>query len=440
MKPTDALPHPPDWRTETVGKAVEIRRGVSWAKSEEHDTRRVGTFPVLRIGNVQERLQLDELLFVSGIPDKAAVRKRVSRGWVLVVGSNGNRQRVGNGVLIREDTDFLFASFLIAARPKDGSGLTPGFFYRWLMSPQVQSYLSASSEGTTGLRNLSHSFFRAMAIPFPATRAEQDGVVAVLDAVDAVTDQVTAEVESARNVKRAMSQALFSRGAKGEELKKTAVGIVPESWDVVTVRSVVHEFQYGLSVAMQADGVLPILRMGNIQAGDVEFDSLKYVTLAERVYAPYVVHRGDVLFNRTNSQEHVGKVGIYRRDEPAVFASYLIRLVPDRERIDPYYLGQVLNSYPAQCRIKRYATPGVQQVNVNATNLSRVLIPIPVGKDSLDEQREIAAVLEEADTKIRSYRPVLASLRALKQSLVGDLVSGATRIRDRQSKIDDADD
>jgi type I restriction enzyme S subunit len=179
---------------------------------------------------------------------------------------------------------------------------------------------------------------------------------------------------------------------------------------------------------MQLRGDTPILRMGNIQDGDVVLDELKYVSLPHGAIAPYMVNRGDVLFNRTNSQEWVGKVGIYRSDQPAVFASYLIRLLPNRDAIDGYFLGHVLNSHPVQCRIKRYATPGVQQVNINATNIGKVLIPVPSGPKGLSEQREIASILESADAGVRQYEPVLQAQRALKKSLMHDLLSGRMRV------------
>ena len=179
--------------------------------------------------------------------------------------------------------------------------------------------------------------------------------------------------ERARETKRALLQRLFTHGTRGESQTKTPVGWIPKSWIVRDVKSVALEFQYGLSVAMQTSGALPILRMGNIQSGDVILDGLKYVTLADRVTSPCLLKRGDVLFNRTNSQELVGKIGIYRSDKPAVFASYLIRVKPNPKLVHNYYLGQLLDSYDTQCRIKRYATPGVQQVNINAKNLGKVL-------------------------------------------------------------------
>jgi type I restriction enzyme S subunit len=358
---------------------------------------------------------------------KTIEQKRVEKGWSVMVGSNGNRRRIGNAVFVEQDAEFLFASFLLAAKPKTDSDVTPEFFYRWLRSEQVQSYLSASSEGSTGLSNVSHSFLRKMAIAFPKVD-EQAAIVRVLDAADAAIDRAREAAAKAAEVKRALAQELFSKGTRRELQKKTPVGFIPKSWEVKPVKAVVTSFEYGLSLPMHLKGDTPILRMGNIQQGDVVTDELKYVSLSKALLERYSLKRGDVLFNRTNSQEWVGKVGIYRTDAPAVFASYLIRLHADPEQVDNYFLGQLLNSYVAQCRIKRFATPGVQQVNINATNLGKVLIPVATGSLGLDEQREIAAVLEQADAKRRACEPVIAALKQLKNSLMHDLLTGTVRV------------
>jgi type I restriction enzyme S subunit len=427
MKPTDALPHPADWRTDVVGRVIEIKRGVSWSKDQEHTSSYDGAVPVVGISNVQERLELDKLLWLSGLKSKTIEQKRVEKGWSVMVGSNGNRQRIGNAVFVEQDAEFLFASFLLAAKPLAESGITPEFFFRWLRTEQVQSYLSASSEGSTGLSNLSHSFFRKMAIAFPKEN-EQAAITCILDAVDAAIDRAREAATQAAEFKRALTQELFCKGARGESQKKTPVGFIPNSWEVKPVNAVVRNFEYGLSLPMHLKGATPILRMGNIQHGDVVMEDLKYVTLSKALLDRYLLKRGDILFNRTNSQEWVGKIGIYRTDTPAVFASYLIRLHPDDAQVDNYYLGQLLNTYNAQCRIKRFATPGVQQVNINAKNLGKVLIPLPVGSRGLIEQREIAALLEAADARSRSYVPVLTALEQLKKSLMHDLLTGSVRV------------
>lgn len=433
MRPTEAMPHPSDWTSTSVAESVEIKRGVSWSKPQEHQEPRADTVPVIGISNVQERLELDNLLYLSGVKPAVVAKKRVTAGWSVLVGSNGNRNRIGNAVLVREDAEFMFASFLLAARPKRDSGIQDSYFFRWLSSEPIQAYLSASSEGSTGLNNLSHSFFRSMRLAFPGP-AEQDRITSILDAVDASIDAVRCVQHHACTAKRALAQRLFSEGLRGEPRKKTRIGLIPASWEVVEVKSVVTEFQYGMSVAMQTAGALPILRMGNIQAGDVLLSGLKYVTLPDRFTKPYLLRRGDVLFNRTNSQELVGKIGIYRSDEAACFASYLIRLKNDPDQVDAYYLGQLLGSYGAQCRIRRYATPGVQQVNINAKNLGKVLIPVPPGKKGVQEQKEIAAILEHADDTIRAVDPKLAALNELRRALLFDLLTGLVRTNPKNAE------
>jgi type I restriction enzyme S subunit len=284
MRPTDALPHPGDWTTTSVARGVDIKRGVSWSKDQEHGEPGSGRVPVIGISNVQKTLELQDLLYLSGLKPTAVEKKRVTAGWTVLVGSNGNRARVGNAVIVREDADFLFASFLLAAKPKSQSGLSPEYFYRWLSSEQVQGYLSASSEGTTGLNNLSHSFFRAMSIPVPPPE-EQAAIARIVDAVDGALECTCKAVERAREVKRALVQQVFSNGLRGERQKRTAIGPIPNSWDVVAARAVVRNFQYGLSVPMEAAGRMPILRMGNIQSGNVILGDLKYVNLPEKVLA-----------------------------------------------------------------------------------------------------------------------------------------------------------
>lgn len=307
-------------------------------------------------------------------------------------------------------------------------GLQPRFLSHLPFAEQVTRQLVAWQCGTN-YPAVNERDIRRLALPVPPPD-EQAAIARLLDGVDTALERTRAAAERAREVKRALVQRVFSEGIRREPTRKTVIGYVPQSWDVLQVGSVVTTFQYGLSIPMEARGDLPILRMGNIQDGNVVLSDLKFVSLPPKVVQPYLLRRGDVLFNRTNSQEWVGKVGIFRHDARAVFASYLIRLLPDAGKIDAYYLGHALGSYSSQCRIKRYATPGVQQVNINATNLGKVLIPLPVGHEGLREQRAIAAMLEGADAVIRSYEPVLAAQETLKKSLTHDLLTGRVRVRD----------
>lgn len=303
-------------------------------------------------------------------------------------------------------------------------GTDPRFLYHISCSHEFRGRAVARMEGSTGRQRVPEEVFtRRLLVPIPSPE-EQKAIARALDTVDKALKETRLAQEAARSAKYALLQELLRKGTRGQAQRKTPIGLVPKSWMVAPLASAVLSFQYGLSVPMQTKGELPILRMGDIQEGGIRLEDLKYVSLNSKVTAPYLLKRGDVLFNRTNSQELVGKAGIYRHDTPAVFASYLIRVIPDRAKIDSYFLGHVLNSYSAQCRIKRYATPGVQQVNINATNLGKVLIPIPPETGGLDEQQEIAQVLEAADALVRRFEPKITALQTLKKTLAHDLFTG----------------
>lgn len=283
----------------------------------------------------------------------------------------------------------------------------------------------------TGVPGLSRRDTMAILGAFPPG-PEQRVIADILDAVDAIIKRTRTAIGKARCVKKSLVQTLFTKGIGHARFQSTALGQIPCDWKVVTVGDVLTETQYGLSMPMHQKGQYPILRMAAIRDGNVLLGDLKYVDLAEHVAADYLLRRGDILFNRTNSGDLVGKVGVYRSDRPAVFASYLIRLKTKPDFVDNYFLGQLLTSYPAQCRIKRYATPGVQQVNINATNLQRVQIAVPVGVDGLKEQRTIAEILEQQDECIRQLEGRVDLLNRLKRGLMQDLLTGSKRIKEQR--------
>ena len=118
---------------------------------------------------------------------------------------------------------------------------------------------------------------------------------------------------------------------------------------------------------------------------------------------------GDVLLNRTNSPDLVGKVGIVREDSDAVFASYLVRLVIDRELAEPEFVNYWLNTSNAQRALKRLSTRGVSQANINPTEFRRHC-PLPLAP--LSEQRKITEILRTWDKAIEKLETLrMAKLR-----------------------------
>ena len=136
---------------------------------------------------------------------------------------------------------------------------------------------------------------------------------------------------------------------------------------------------------------------------------------------------GDVLFNRTNSLEHVGKTAMWRGELAAAsFASYLVRLDVDVQKMRPAYLVYWLNLASTQIAIRRFATPGVHQVNINPTNLRRMECAAP--KD-LVEQDAIARRVEQLEKFISIEELQVAKLRQQKHGLMHDLLTGRVRVK-----------
>jgi type I restriction enzyme S subunit len=138
-----------------------------------------------------------------------------------------------------------------------------------------------------------------------------------------------------------------------------------------------------------------MLRMNNLVNGSLDLEDLKYLVLEETEFNKYKLSKGDVLFNRTNSFELVGKTSLFNVDGNYTFGSYLVRLVLKRDVILPEFLTLYLNWDKAQNRLKSLAIKAVGQSNISASRIKTFQIPIPL----LAEQRQIASFLCNKHTR-----------------------------------------
>lgn len=167
---------------------------------------------------------------------------------------------------------------------------------------------------------------------------------------------------------------------------------LPAGWVWARVGEISEMMQYGTSEKAdeEASGI-PVLRMGNIQDGKLDFANLKYFPTKWPDLKEYILQDGDVLFNRTNSAELVGKTAVYKSSHPkAVFASYLIRVRVNREFFEPDILSWFINSFEGRKYISSVVSQQVGQANVNGTKL--FMMPVPFL--TLLEQRKIISEIE----------------------------------------------
>lgn len=307
---------------------------------------------------------------------------------------------------------------LAAIRP--GPDSDPWFLYFALLysKPALEFMATGSTFASVNKNTLN-----GLDIPF-FDRLTQAAIGRFLHSLVYRIEQEDEAVRIAQALKRAAMRTLFARGLRDEPQKETEIGPVPESWKVTTIDDVAMTTQYGLSVCGRASGTYPILRMNCQEDGKVHYRDLQFVDLDSESYDRFRVKPGDLLFNRTNSIDLVGRMAIIEDDRPAVFASYLVRLVVDADRCIPEFLNHFMNWPRTQGEIKKLASRAVGQANINATKLRTVQFPLP----AIDEQQNIVAILEAIDRKIDLHQKKRAVLDDLFKVLLHKLMRGEIRV------------
>ena len=198
---------------------------------------------------------------------------------------------------------------------------------------------------------------------------------------------------------------------------------LPESWAWEKLGWMTCGVEYGTAAKSMKSGTVPVLRMGNIQNAKFDWTDLAYTSDDDEI-AEYLLHDGDVLFNRTNSPELVGKTAIYRGKCPAIFAGYLIRVNQICTIVESQYVNLFLNSAVARQYGNSIKTDGVNQSNINGAKLSNYPFPYC----SIEEQREIARILEKTlsllDDTEADISQELQKADALRQSILKKAFSG----------------
>jgi len=173
---------------------------------------------------------------------------------------------------------------------------------------------------------------------------------------------------------------------------------IPENWLWVQINDITSEIQYGTSKkANYNDTGIPVLRMGNIQNGKLDYTDLKYFDPSSTEALEFLLTEGDILFNRTNSAELVGKTALYHDFYPtSIFASYLICVKIFKDFIMPEIISEFINSVIGKNYIAKVRSQQVGQANVNGTKLAAMPIPlIPYG-----EQEKILEILDTVNSNL----------------------------------------
>ena len=229
-------------------------------------------------------------------------------------------------------------------------------------TPQI-----ATLAGSTTFKEVSRGAFRKFQIPLP-TSSEQQSIVEILDEANALRRRRAEANEKAHRILPALFIKMFGDLATN-----------PMGWKTGTLGDVLSETQYGISTKADSDETgIPILRMNNIGIrGRIDLSNLKYVAFHSATLDKHRLGPGDILFNRTNSKELVGKTGLWRGKMEAVPASYLIRVRVDQEQATPEFIWALMDSRFMKQALFDKARRAIGMANINAKELRSLPIFIP---------------------------------------------------------------
>jgi type I restriction enzyme S subunit len=237
----------------------------------------------------------------------------------------------------------------------------------------------------------------AISIPLPPL-AEQRRIAEVLDRAEALRAKRRAALAQLDALTQSLFLDLFGDPAAN-----------PKDWPIRVIGDLLESACYGTSEKSGGTGEFPVLRMNNIaRTGEMDYTDLKFMDLPAKLHDRFLVRDGDVLFNRTNSADLVGKTGIFRGSKPMAYAGYLIRLRVTDEN-DPEYLSRFLNSGYSKRMLRGMCKSIIGMANINATEVQAMKIPQP----PLPLQREFAGRVTGVEKLKAAQRAALTELDAL---------------------------
>lgn len=272
-----------------------------------------------------------------------------------------------------------FKSFIL---PKE---IEPRFVYHYLR--HIKPIAEALATGTT-FKELSGAAAARLPLQL-APVPEQKRIADKLDALIARVDSCRERLDRVPLILKRFRQSVLATATNGELTREWREARGLKEWSEVKLENVASEFSYGSAAKSAKAGKVPVLRMGNIQDGLLDWEDLVFTSDAAEI-EKYRLSPGDVLFNRTNSPELVGKTAVYRDEREAIYAGYLIR-VRCGELLLPEYLNYCLGSPAGRDYCWQVKTDGVSQSNINARKLAAFTFLLP----SIAEQEEVVRRVEE---------------------------------------------
>ncbi len=379
-----------------LGDMCDILNGYAF-KSENYVSEGVR---IIRIANVQKGY-IEDSSPVFYPKDDPIISKYALFDSDLLLSLTGN---VGRVALIEKE--YLPASLnqrVACIRIKDENQIDKAFLFNYLNSDFFEQKCIQASKGVAQ-KNMSTEWLKEYEIPLPDIET-QKRIAALLNKVNNLISLRKQQLAKLDELIKARFVEMFGTYPANEK-----------NWPLGTIRDLVTEVRYGSSrkAADGNSGKYPYLRMNNITyEGELDLTDTKTIDIPSNELEKCTVRRGDLLFNRTNSKELVGKTCVYNRDEMMVLAGFVVR-VRLNEKALPEFVSGFMNTSFSKNMLLSMCKAAIGQANINALELQNIGIYIP----PIELQKEFVSIKDQVDKAKATILQSLDKLETLKNALM----------------------
>ena len=320
-------------------------------------------------------------------------------------------------------------------RAKDNAD--PDFMYQWSIYKPLRLKASATMIGSAGQQRVPASFLKSLKVPAIA-KQEQTKIAKILSTVDRAIEQTEALIAKQQRIKTSLMQDLLTRGIdehgnlrseQTHQFKDSPLGRIPVEWESGYFESCISGSpKNGIYKPQSAYGErgTPIIRIDAFGHGDrIKAQSYKRVVLSKSEIEQYRLREGEILINRVNSIQYLGKTALVEQlSEATVFESNMMRLTMDQRRMLPDFALLLLTGLAASRHFLRNAKLAIAQASINQHDV----ISLPIQRPQLEEQCAICARIASNRDSIKNTFSGLEKLHRVKTALMQDLLTGKRRV------------
>ena len=350
--------------------------------------------PFVKAGNLQELLEGKAITSIQKVSDEVAKKHKLKlypKGTILFAKSGMSCMK---GYVYVLPQSAYVVSHLACVTPNEDASEYLRYFFNYHKPNQLVKDAAYPSISLSDIGNL---------VVDMKSESERNAIVSVLQHAESVITLRQKELQKLDDLVKARFVEMF--------------GIYPANqmgWETGKIRDTVADVRYGSSRPAVDGGKYPYLRMNNITyGGELDLSDVKRIDVPENELDKCTVRRGDVLFNRTNSKELVGKTCVYDRDEMMVLAGFVIR-VRVNDRVLPEFLSAFLNTDFSKKTLSEMCKAAIGQANINAQEMQNIGLYLP----PLELQRQFVQFKKQVDKSKVVVQKALDEAQTLFDSLM----------------------